>query len=141
MHPFRADPSAMTGTYETSDTAGPDARYGHVEDTTPVFDIARANDLQWALRSMDAADEQVPANLVQTSPGLTVNRGDPGEDRRRIAAAAQRNLRHLIGHGYILDEHGTPVPGAASFYAPWKNQAQGLGPAVDVPHEPTGAAG
>jgi hypothetical protein len=106
---FRPDPAAMSGTFETSDTSGPTARFGRVEDTTAIFDIARAGDLQWALRSMDPADDAVSANLVQTSPGLTVNRGDPGEDKRRIAAAAQRNLRHLTKHGYTLDAHGVPA--------------------------------
>jgi hypothetical protein len=105
---FRPDPAAMSGTFETSDTSGPTARFGRVEDTTPIFDIARAGDLQWALRSMNPLDEEVSANLVQTSPGLTVNRGDPAEDQRRIAMAAQRNLRHLTEHGYTLDHHGVP---------------------------------
>lgn len=138
---FRPDPAAMTGTYETSDTAGPAARYGKVEDTSAVFDVARAGDLQWALRAMDASDTDVPANLVQTSPGLTVNRGDPDEDRRRIAEAAQANMRHLIGHGFQIGDNGTVVPTAASFTQPWKNQAQGLGSAIVVDHPETGAAG
>jgi hypothetical protein len=140
MH-FRPDPAAMTGTYDTSDTAGPDARFGRVEDTSSVFDIARAGDLQWALRSMDPGDTDVPFNLVQTSPGLTVNRGDPDDDKRRIAEAAQRNLRHLVGHGFHLGSDGLPVRDASSFHQPWKNQAQGLGPAVSIDHPPTGAAG
>jgi hypothetical protein len=105
---FRPDPAAMSGTFETSDTSGPTARFGRVEDTTAIFDIARAGDLQWALRSMDPNDETVSQNLVQTSPGLTVNRGNPDEDRIRITAAAQRNLHHLFEHGYTLDSHGVP---------------------------------
>lgn len=107
---FRIDPAAMTGTFETSDTAGGTARYGKIEDTAPVFDLAKASDLAWALRSMDPDDEQVSANLVQTSPGLTVNRGDPEADKRRITAAAARARRELESRGWTFDEHGAPVP-------------------------------
>jgi hypothetical protein len=39
---FRPDPAAQTGTYDTTDTAGPSARFGKIEDTAAVFDIARA---------------------------------------------------------------------------------------------------
>jgi hypothetical protein len=137
---FRPDPAAMTGTYETSDTAGGSARFGRVEQTAPVFHIAMANDLAWALRSMDAEDPDVPANLVQTSPGLTVNRGDPGEDRRRITAAAERTRHRLADAGYVLDEHGVPVAVQRGIPGTWQAQAP-VGPAIDIPHEPTGAAG
>lgn len=136
---FRPDPAAMSGTYDTTDTAGPSARYGKIEDTAPVFDIARANDLAWALRSMDADDEAVSANLVQTSPGLTVNRGDPAEDRRRITAAAARTRHHLERHGYVLGPHGVPVAPPGPPVQSWP--VVPAGPSIDVPHEPTGAAG
>ena len=138
---FRPDPAAHTGTYDTSDTAGPSARYGHVEDTSPVFDIARANDLAWALRAMDAEDTAVPFNLVQTSPGLTVNRGDPGADRERIIAAAARNRHHLERLGWTFDEHGTPVSMPRDYGDSFRNTAASFGPMTDVPNEPTGAAG
>ena len=139
--PFRPDPAAHTGTYDTTDTAGPTANFGHVEDTSAIFDIARANDLAWALRAMDAEDTAVPFNLVQTSPGLTVNRGDPADDRNRITAAAARNRHHLERLGWTFDEHGTPVAMPRDFSQSFRNQAASLGPMVDVPNTPTGAAG
>lgn len=138
---FRADPAAMTGTYETSDTAGPSARFGRIEDTSPIFDIARANDLAYALRAMNPDDELIPQNLVQTSPGLTVNRGDPQGDQDRIRAAAARNMHHLIRQGYTILPDGTPVPPPRDDAHSWRNQAASLGPAVNVPSERTGAAG
>jgi hypothetical protein len=138
MH--RIDPAAMTGTFETTDTAGPDARFGHVEQTTPIFDMARANDLAFALKAMDAEDA-TPPNLVQTSPGLTVNRGDPAEDRRRITAAAGRNMIHLVRQGWIIDANGVPVPPPRNDAHTWRNTSQGMGVAVVVPPEPTGYAG
>jgi hypothetical protein len=138
---FRPDPAAQSGTYETSDTSGPTANFGHVEDTTAAFDIARANDLAWALRAMDAADTAVPFNLVQTSPGLTVNRGDPAADRERIIAAAARNRHHLERLGWTFDEHGTPVAAPRDYGDSFRNGAPSFGPMTDVPATPTGAAG
>jgi hypothetical protein len=137
---FRIDPAAMTGTFETSDTAGPDARFGHVEQITPIFDMARANDLAFAMKSMNDEDP-TPPNLVQTSPGLTVNRGDPAEDRRRITAAADRNMIHLLRQGWIIDANGVPVPPPRNDAHSWRNGAQGMGTAVIVDPEPTGPAG
>jgi hypothetical protein len=52
---FRVDPAAMSGTYDTTDTAGPSARYGKVEDTTRAFDIARAQDA-----ATDDGDPDIP---------------------------------------------------------------------------------
>lgn len=138
MH--RIDPAAMTGTYDTTDTAGPDARYGHIQDITPIFDMARANDLAYALKSMDVNDP-TPTNLVQTSPGLTVNRGDPEADRQRITAAAAQNMVHLLRQGWVIMPDGTPVPPPRNDAQSWRNGARGMGPAVIVDHEPTGHAG
>jgi hypothetical protein len=136
----RIDPGAMTGTYETTDTAGPDARYGAVRDVTPVFDMAAANDLAFALKSMDPAD-MTPPNLVQTSPGLTVNRGDPEADRQRIIAAADRNMIHLLRQGWIINADGVPVPPPRNDADTWRNISHGMGTAVQVEPEPTGHAG
>ena len=37
---MRPDLTAMSGTYETTDTSGVSARYGRVEDTAAVFGTA-----------------------------------------------------------------------------------------------------
>jgi len=139
--PFRPDPAAMSGVYETTETSGPTANFTDIRHTAPIFGIAVATDLAWALRAMDASDEDVPPNLVQTSPGLTVNRGDPEDDRRRIIAAAERNRHHLDRLGYTYDEHGIPVPPPANPAQSWMHQASSLGPMTNVPHEPAGPAG
>jgi hypothetical protein len=137
---FRMDPAAISGTFETSDTAGPDARFGHVEQTAAIFDMARANDLAYALKSMNEEDP-TPPNLVQLSPGLTVNRGDPADDQRRIRAAADRNMIALLQQGWVISENGTPVAPPRNDANNWRHMAQSLGPAVVVDHEPTGHAG
>ncbi len=138
---FRPDPAAMVSHLDTTDTAGPTANFGHIEDTSSAFDVARANDLAWALRAMDTEDTGVPFNLVQTSPGLTVNRGDPAADRDRITAAAARNRHHMEHLGWQFDEHGTPVAAPRDYGASFRNMATSMGPMTDVPNTPTGAAG
>jgi hypothetical protein len=136
------DPSlaAITGTYDTSDTGGITTTLAHIENTTLAFRVARAHDLAFALRSMDADDEEIPPNLVQTSPGLTVNRGDPDGDQRRVTGAARRTREELAAMGYEID----PVRGVVAsrdFQHPWAGAAASLGPAVEVPEQQDRSAG
>lgn len=134
------DPSLMTGNYDTSETAGPGAPHTELRGVAPAFDIARAGDLAWALRSMDPEDEEVSPNLVQTSPGLTVNRGDPDGDRRRVTAAADRTRRTLEEAGYEVDPHTGHVR-ARDHSAPWMNHAASLGPMTTVEETTDRSAG
>jgi hypothetical protein len=134
------DPSAMTGTYDTSDTAGPNAPHTELRGVTAAFDMARVTDLAWALRAMDPDDEAVSPNVVQTSPGLTVNRGDPDEDRRRVSAAAQRARESLEAAGLEVD----PVTGVVrsrDHSAPWMSHPAGVGPMVIVDETTDRSAG
>jgi hypothetical protein len=134
------DHSAMTGTYDTSDTAGSDAPHADLRGVTSAFDYARASDLAWALRAMDPADEAVSPNVVQTSPGLTVNRGDPDGDRQRVTAAAERARRALEEAGMELD----PATGAVRWRdhtAPWQNHASSIGPMTVVDENTDRSAG
>lgn len=134
------DPSAMTGTYDTSETAGPGAPHTELRGVTAAFDVARVTDLAWALRAMDPEDEQVSPNVVQTSPGLTVNRGDPDEDRRRVTAAAARARQALEAAGLEVD----PVTGTVrskDHAAPWMTHPSGLGPMVTVEETTDRSAG
>lgn len=134
------DPSLMTGTYDTSDTAGPDAPHTELRGVTAAFDVARAGDLAWALRAMDPDDEAVSPNVVQTSPGLTVNRGDPDGDRQRVTAAAERARRALEAAGYEVDPQ-TGAVRARDHSAPWMNHAASLGPMVTVEENTDRSAG
>ncbi len=139
-HRSSPDPSLMTGTYDTSDTAGPNAPHTELRGVTSAFDVARASDLAWALRAMDPSDEAVSPNVVQTSPGLTVNRGDPDGDRQRVAAAAARARQVLEDAGMMVD----PVSGeirVRDHSTPWMNHAAGLGPMVTVDEQTDRSAG
>jgi len=134
-HRHAPDPSLMTGTYDTSDTAGPGAPHTELRGVTSAFDMARAGDLAWALRAMDPDDEEVSPNVVQTSPGLTVNRGDPDEDRRRVSAAADRARQALEAAGMEVDAQ-TGAVRTRDHSAPWVNHSASLGPMTTV-EEPT----
>ena len=139
-HRGAPDPSAMTGTYDTSDTAGPDAPHTELRGVSAAFDLARAGDLAWALRAMDPADDAVSPNVVQTSPGLTVNRGDPDGDRDRVTAAARRALEALEREGLELDPR-TGAIRTRDHSAPWLNQAASMGPMVTVDDQTDRSAG
>jgi hypothetical protein len=60
MFQGRPEPGAQTGTYDTTDTAGPTARYGRVQDTAPVFATARAADLEGDDDDRATAEEAHP---------------------------------------------------------------------------------
>ena len=129
------DPAAMTGTYDTTDTAGPAAPHTALTGVTNAFSFARATDLAWALRAMDPADEEVSPNVVQTSPGLTVNRGDPDDDRRRVTDAANRARLALEEAGMELDSASGEIR-TRDHTASWQNHASSIGPMTTV-EEPT----
>ena len=139
-HRHAPDPSLMTGNYDTSETAGPAAPHTDIRGVTAAFDVARAGDLAWALRAMDPSDEDVPQNVVTTSPGLTVNRGDPDGDRQRVAASAERARQALEAAGMTVD----PATGAVrtrDHSTPWMNHAANLGPMVTVEEQTDRSAG
>lgn len=139
-HRHAPDPSLLTGVYDTSETAGPGAAHTDIRGVTSAFDVARAGDLAWALRAMDPSDEEVSQNVVQTSPGLTVNRGDPEGDKQRVASAADRARAALEAAGYTVD----PQTGAVRLRdhsTPWVNHAANLGPMVTVDEQTDRSAG
>jgi hypothetical protein len=130
----------MTGTYDTSDTAGPQAAHTELRGVTEAFDVAAAGDLAWALRAMDPDDEAVSPNVVQTSPGLTVNRGDPDGDKERVTAAARRARERLEAQGMEVDAQ-TGAVRTRDHSQPWSNQAASLGPMTTVEDDTDRSAG
>lgn len=133
------DHSAMNGTYDTSDTAGSDAPHASLRGVSAAFDLAAASDLAVALRAMDPADDSVSSSVVQTSPGLTVNRGDPDGDRQRVAAAAERARLALEESGMEIGPDGAVRWRDHS--APWESHASGLGPMTTVNEHTDRSAG
>jgi hypothetical protein len=120
------DSASVIGNYDTSDTAGGDAPHTTIEGVAPVFEVARGQDLVFALRAMDTRDSAIPPNLVQTSPGLTVNRGDPAADEQRIKTAAAESHEHLRELGYDIDPVRGVVPKDSAVARQWMAEP-GLG--------------
>lgn len=84
---FTPDPTEAFGTLDTSGTAG--GAHEDIEAVTPVFEAARAQDLQRAARALDPNDTEVPESEVVLSTGTTVVHGDPEADKERVVAAAE----------------------------------------------------
>jgi hypothetical protein len=124
------EPGSMTGTYDTSDTAGPDAAHTELRGVTRAFDEAEARDLAWAVRGLDPNDPAVDPSVVQTSSGLTVNRGDPDADADRVRAKAQRALDGLATSGLELGPTGRVRTRDHS--QPAQNLAASIGPMTTV---------
>jgi hypothetical protein len=140
MNQRSPDPHAMTGYYDTSETGGNGAKHATLTGVAAVFDRQRAADLAVAVRAMDDDDEGVPASQVNTSPALTINRGDPESDKKRIAGAADRAREALRDSGMDVD----PETGAVTsrdHTAPWTNHARSLGPMVQVDDQTDRSAG
>lgn len=131
------DPTAMLGTYDTSEIGGSDTRHADIRNVTGAFAAARATDLTWAERAIDPDDEEVSPNVVTTSPGLTVNRGDPDEDKRRVQASAARAREAASALGWRPVIPGATGPATRH----WMSTASSLGPAVSVEEETDRSAG
>lgn len=78
---FVPDATAATGTLDTSGTAG--AEDSRIENTTPVFDAAKAQDLQYA-KGVVEGDIDDPGAVVNEGGGVTVSNSgrsvEEGED-------------------------------------------------------------
>lgn len=135
MAHFRNVPesASMTGTYDTSDTAGPAAAHTDLRGVTHAFDVAEAADLAWAVRGIDPDDPAVSSSVVNTSPGLTVNRGDPDADKQRVADAARRSREVLQDAGFEVDEKTGHVRNwGFNPSSPAQNLSASLGPMTTV---------
>lgn len=96
---YRLDPTAMSGTFDTTDTGA--GHHTKVENLAPIFEVARAHDLAYARRALDPDDDEVSAEHVQVSQGVSVVQGDPDAERDRVlrrAEKAQENVQKR--HGY-----------------------------------------
>ena len=76
------DPTDMLATLDTSGTGG--HANESLDETTNVFQVARAQDLDTARRALDPDDPSVSQSLVILPPGEDA----PGEAKRRVLAAA-----------------------------------------------------
>lgn len=84
------DPMAVTGTVDTSGTAGNAG--GSVDEASSIFAVARAQTLRQAARALDPADTDVPAELVTLPTGAVTVTGTtktPDEARDEVFRAVE----------------------------------------------------
>lgn len=77
------DPFFQSGNLDTSDTAG--TANNSVREISPIFDVARVQNLRTAARALDPEDDGVPAELVTLPQGQvtvmgTTKSADEGRD-------------------------------------------------------------
>lgn len=85
------NPLYSTGTLDTSDTAG--SADSAIEEVSPVFEAARAQNLVAAARALDPDDDGVPAELVVLPQGSVTVTGSvrtAEEAKAEIAAALNK---------------------------------------------------
>jgi hypothetical protein len=90
---FVPDATDAMGTLDTSGTAG--GEHENINSVTPVFEAARANDLQYAAAALDPNDDSVndPGAVVNEGAAVTVTTAggrtpEAGEQAVKDAAAA-----------------------------------------------------
>jgi predicted dinucleotide-binding enzyme len=94
---FVPDPTHQYGTVDTSGTAGvADSR---IEEVTPIFEVAKAQDRIMAARALDPDDPDVPESLVVLPQGTTIVQGDPEAARERVRSLAEEAMANPIEVG------------------------------------------
>lgn len=94
---FVPNPTHQFGTLDTSGTAG--AAHSKVEEVSPIFEVAKRQELATAARALDPEDTEVPASLVNLPKGAYIAAADPGEavDRVKATAEAYRDAPVQVG--------------------------------------------
>lgn len=112
------DPTANYGTLDTSGTAG--AQNERIEHISPVFDAARAQDLQRAARAVDPNDTEVPSSeVVNEGAAVTVTTSggrtpEAGEQAVKDAAAAYQDEPVKIQDPSITDAEEAKDDGSST---------------------------
>lgn len=116
--PYRPDPAVMTGNLDTTDTAGPTARQGHIEQVSGVFPLAGSLDRARVPQEGQAGEE----------PGLPA-RGVRYQQGWRPSPEAAEELRK---QGFAIDPQTGQVIRAAP---PSMPPGAGMGTMLDVTEE------
>lgn len=129
----------LSGQLDTSGTSA--GGHSRLENIAAVFDVARARDLQVALRALDPEDREVHEDQVQVSQGITVTHGDPEAEKARVVAEAERAQQRVEGQGAAsvsaepseeaqASSEGSGTPGQ-SVEVPAPSTQNGIDPALD----------
>jgi hypothetical protein len=135
------DPTAVTGTLDTSGTAG--AADSRIENTTPVFEAAKAQDLQYAALAVDPEHPEVPESaVVLPDDHLTP---DQARDNVRQAAEAYQEDPVQVQDPTIQQAQRNAESGASTDPARVEADQKGAAPMGDLhtgdrsAENPTGA--
>jgi len=93
---FIPNPTDAMGTFDTSGTAG--TAHARIEEVTPIFDVAKAQDLAVAAKALDPEDD-TSASLVVLPEGIRVVQGDPEAATERVRAAAKASAEAADSSG------------------------------------------
>src|ERR1700745_375263 len=64
------NPTDQFGTVDTSGTAG--TAHARIEEVSPIFEVAKAQDMVTAARALDPEDTDVPESLVVLPQGTQI---------------------------------------------------------------------
>lgn len=88
------NPTDQYGTYDTSGTAG--TAHSRLENVSPIFDVAKQQDLVTAARALDPEDTEVPEHLVVKPPAQALEIVDHDAIRERITNAAKAAVENPV---------------------------------------------
>lgn len=96
---FVPNPTDQFGTLDTSDTAG--RAHAKIEEISPIFEVARKQDLAAAQRALDPDDPDVPASMVVLPQGQALSVVDEEkvkDDLKSKAGAATSEKVNLASY-------------------------------------------
>jgi hypothetical protein len=127
----RPDPSLMTGELDTTETAGPTARMGHIEQISDVFAVASAIDRARAGYEREAGQQpEQLANAIGSSPRPR-HAADAERSRWEALVASQRAVAQLAARGLVFDQR----TGGIVRMAPTAPPGAGMGTMLTVDEE------
>lgn len=91
------DPTFQFGTVDTSGTAG--TADNRIEEVTPIFDVAKQQDLITAARALDPDDPDVSSAMVVIPEGMRVVHGDPEAARENVISQADAAMANPVEVG------------------------------------------
>lgn len=91
---FVPDPTHQYGTLDTSGTGG--GAHQRLEEITPIFEVAKKQDLVTAARALDPDDDSVPESLVVLPQGQPMSVVDEDAVKERVRSAAQNAVANPV---------------------------------------------
>lgn len=123
------NPTDAYGTLDTTGTGG--GAHAKIEEITPIFDVAKSQDLATAARALDPDDPDVHASLVTLPDGQRIVPVDPEAAADRVRAAAEAATAEPVD---LSSSRMTPAKEAAA-------EETGGEPETETQPDPTAGTG